>query len=171
MNFNPFRRRKERPAARRATRATTAFFKVILPTIARFEALDELSLIDRGDKKSGIVLSYTFGASLLEAYVRRTNTYARRYGLKNFMTTRARLASFARKHNPDLDLLSVCQAARLVLAFRRAVAAGENGRDFHDFLIPADAPFFIVIMTPDLAKSTHTGVQQNDRIILDEILQ
>ena len=174
--------RAEKKASRRNSSLVSSFFETILPFIEKLEKEDNILLViptEENNNVMGCVLSSELSNLINVDYVTRMAEGTRLCGsLEKFLELRSRDRKFASKHNPDQMLLNICQAARLVIAYRyglkigsREYLAEQKGEEIESTFTAEGwgegQPLFITMMSDEEDTPQSVGYELNGTITLE----
>ncbi len=109
------------------------FITSILPSIEALERSEDLLIVTPGvstdgelaSTEQGIVLSAALSSSISSSYVTTLVSNVEACGgVAEYYDFMQRNPKWAARHNPDRQLLDICQAARLVIAYRMGTMLG-----------------------------------------------
>lgn len=151
--------------AREQSSITETFFGTVLPFIEKLELEDKILLvIPVDDSAQGIVIGDELSSVYTQSYVEGTQSLIEQCGsVEAFFDRRLRNPEWYAKHNPDKELLTLIQAARLVISYRYGIHCGENDVEPKDL---TDMPLFITMMQFD-GKPSAVGYELNGIITLE----
>lgn len=163
-------RKHSRSSKRKANNQSSlsdVFFDSVLPFIEKLEREDKILVVIQSDKDvpvQGVVIGDELSSVYTKAYVEGTRTLIQQCGsVELFFDRRLRNPEWYDKHNPDKELLTLIQAARLVISYRYEIHCGENDIEPKDL---TDMPLFITMMMYDGTPSA-VGYELNGIITLE----
>ena len=139
------------------------FITSILPSIEALERSEDLLIVTPGvstdgeltSTEHGIVLSAALSSSISSSYVTTLVSNVEACGgVAEYYDFMQRNPKWAARHNPDRQLLDICQAARLVIAYRMGTMLGTAEYRAEQNRTTEDAPSSAPVSSTDAAPSS-----------------